>query len=368
MHLELQFQIALTLIPGIGPVKAKGLIAYCGSAQAVFREKESALIRIPDIGKMTIGSIGSLKHEALSTAEKEMLFMDKHGITAMFYTDEHYPARLRHCEDSPIILYNRGQATLNPKRAISIVGTRNATNYGVGFCKELLEGIAHYRPLVVSGLAYGIDIHAHRQCLQLGIPTVGVTAHGLETVYPAQHAATARDMEAQGGLVSEFITHTKMAPEMFPMRNRIVAGMTDCTIVVESDKKGGSLITAQLANSYGREVFALPGRYQDKFSGGCNELIRKNIAAILTSAEELVEYLNWDQPEYRPTKQLRILYEPSAEEQDILSLLQAKGKLSIDQLAEATQLPQSRLSGLLLHLEFENIIKSLPGKQYELFE
>ncbi len=366
MHPQVLYQIALTLISGIGPVKAKNLLAYCGSAEAVFKEKQTALLRIPNIGEVTAADIASIKKEALAKAEKEVLFMEKNGIDALLFNDKKYPERLKQCEDSPIVLYTKGKMDLNAKRVISIVGTRNATSYGIGFCKELLSGVQHLQPLVSSGLAYGIDINAHRLCLGFGLQTVGVMAHGLDIVYPSLHVSTAREMESNGGLVSEFIPHTKMSPELFPMRNRIVAGMADCTVVIESDIKGGSLITAYQANSYSREVFALPGRNNDKFSAGCNDLIRKNIAAILTSPEDLIQYMNWDKTDTPKPKQLRLLRDNTAEEQRIIELLSDNGKLQIDQLAQETLLSHAKLSGILLTLEFDGVVKSLPGKIFEL--
>ncbi len=366
MHSQLLYQIALTQIPGIGPVKAKALLAYCGTPEAIFKERQSALMRIPDIGEVTSASIQLLKTDALLRAEKEVSFIEKNAIEVLFYTDKKYPERLRLCDDGPIILFSRGTMDLNTQRIISVVGTRNATSYGKGFCEQLLSGIAHLKPLVVSGLAYGIDICAHRHAMNLGIQTVGVMAHGLDVVYPSLHLSAAREMENNGGLISEFVSQTKMSPEFFPMRNRIVAGIADCTIVIESDVKGGSLITAHLANSYGREVFALPGRHNDKLSAGCNHLIRKNIAAILSSPEDLIQYMNWDKDETPKPKQLKLLQNHSEEEATIITLLQKQGKLHIDQLTEHSGLTHGKLSGILLSLEFGGIVKSLPGKVFEL--
>lgn len=366
MHPQIQYQIALTLIPGIGPVKAKNLLAYCGSAEAVFKEKQSALLRIPDIGETTAASIASIKTDALLRAEKELLFIEKNGIRPLFYTDKEYPERLKLCEDSPVVLYARGNMYLNTNKIVSIVGTRNATNYGKSFCEDLLSGIAHLNPLVLSGLAYGIDICAHRHALNLKLQTIGVMAHGLDVVYPSLHLSVAREMETNGGLLSEFVSNTKMAPELFPMRNRIVAGMADCTIVIESDIRGGSLITAYQASGYGREVFALPGRHNDKLSAGCNDLIKKNIAAILTSPEDLIQYMNWDKTEARKPKQLTLLQNHSEEERLIIGILNEKGKMQIDQLSEQSGFAPSKLSGILLNLEFEGVIKSLPGKVFDI--
>jgi len=364
MHAQILYHIALTQITGIGPIKAKTLLAYCGSAEAVFKEKQSALLRIPDIGETTAASINSIKTDALLRAEKELLFIEKSATKPLLYTDKEYPERLKLCEDSPVVLYTRGHINLNEQRVISIVGTRNATTYGKSFCENLLSGISHLRPLVVSGLAYGIDICAHRHAVNLGLQTIGVMAHGLDVVYPSLHLSVAREMENNGGLISEFVSQTKMAPELFPMRNRIVAGMADCTIVIESDVRGGSLITAYQASGYGREVFALPGRHNDKLSAGCNELIRKNIAAILTSPEDLINYMNWDKETAPKPKQLSLYHNNNEDESAIIKILQEKGKLHVDHLSEYSGLSHGKLSGILLNLEFGGIVKSLPGKMF----
>lgn len=366
MHSQLLYHIALTFIPGIGPVKAKNLLAYCGSAEAVFKEKQSALTRIPNIGEVTAADIATIKEEALTKAEAEILSMEKHGINAILFSDKEYPERLKQCEDSPIILYTKGKMDLNAKRIVSIVGTRNASSYGKSFCEQLIAGIAHLSPFILSGLAYGIDICAHRCAMNHGLQTAGVMAHGLDIVYPNLHLSAAREMENNGGLISEFASQTKMSPELFPMRNRIVAGMADCTIVLESDIKGGSLITAYQANGYGREVFALPGRHNDKLSAGCHALIKKNIAAILTSAEDLIEYMNWDKEQSPKPKQLSLLQNHSEEETLILKILSEKGKTHIDQLSDLSSYTHAKLSAVLLNLEFSGMVKSLPGKVFEL--
>jgi|JI10StandDraft_1071094.scaffolds.fasta_scaffold63560_1 DNA processing protein len=364
MHDTLVFQIALTLIPGVGPITAKNLVAYCGSAEAVFREKEQALMKIPDIGKMIAHTI---RHSnVMERAEKEIAFIEANSIVTHFFTDSNYPDRLKQCEDGPALIYTKGTMNLSEKRVISVIGTRNSTSYGKRFCKELLEGITHLKPLVVSGLAYGIDICGHRNAVMLNLQTVACVAHGLDKVYPAMHIPVANDMMRNGGLVSEFPSDTKMTPDMFPMRNRIIAGLSDCTIVVETDLKGGSIITAHLANSYAREVFALPGRYHDRYSAGCNALIRKNLAAIINSPQDLIDYMNWDDTFKPKSKQLPLFQELNPDETLIVDLLTQEGKISIDLLSHTTGIGFSKLSNVLLDLEFRGIIKSLPGKRFEL--
>lgn len=364
MHTQLAYQIALTLLPGIGPVKAKNLIAYCGSAEAIFTEKKSSLHKIPNIGGTFSSSFKSA--EILLRAEKEISFMEANHVKPIFFTDKTYPDRLKACEDSPVMLYTKGKMDLSVDRVISIVGTRKATSYGKSFCNELLTGIAHLKPLVVSGLAYGIDICAHRNAVANKLQTVACVAHGLEKIYPALHTTVANEMTNNGGLISEFISDTRMTPELFPMRNRIIAGLADCTIVIETDMKGGSTITAHLANSYGREVFALPGRYMDKFSSGCNALIKKNLAAILSSPEDLIQYMNWDITAKPIARQIPMFTDLTTDENAVIKLLTSNGRTDIDHLSQYTGFLFSKLSPILLELEFKGVLKPLPGKLYEL--
>jgi DNA processing protein len=352
------------LVEGIGPVRAKSLLAYCGSAEQIFKTKKTELIKIPEIGSFAAEAIA--KADVMKVAEREAEFIENKNIQPLFFSDKNYPTRLKLCDDGPIMLYAKGKMDLNAPRVISIVGTRNATEYGKNFCEALLKELAPYQPVVISGLAYGIDICAHRSALVHGLSTVGCVAHGLDKLYPSEHSKTASEMTANGGLLSEHLSETNLSPEFFPMRNRLIAGLADCTIVVESDIKGGSLITAYLANGYGREVFALPGKHNDKYSGGCNMLIKKNIAAILTSAKDLVEYMNWDVKEAIPVKQLPLFVDLTAHETEVVNVLREKGKTAIDSLSIQSAQPIGKLSSILLELEFKGVVKSLPGKMYEL--
>lgn len=356
------YQIALTLIPGIGPIKAKSLLAHCGSAENVFRETKRALTRIPEIGSVMADVIRS--SDVIGRAEKELEFIERHSIIPLFIGDSNYPERLKQCDDSPVVLYTKGNMNLGVSRVVSIVGSRSSTPYGKEFCDHLLDTIKAYDPLIVSGLAYGIDIAAHKKSVELGLATVGCLAHGLEKIYPPVHLPVANEMLNRGGLVTEFVSHTKQAAELFPMRNRIIAGLADCTVVVETDLKGGSIITAYLANSYGREVFALPGRHNDRMSSGCNELIKRNIAAILSHPSDLISYMNWESTKSKPPVQLPLFQEFTADESKLLNYLNNHGKTTLDILS--TQLNQSisELSTLLLELEFKGVVKSLPGKVY----
>lgn len=348
----------------MGPVRAKSLLAYCGSAEQIFRTKKAELVKIPEIGGFAADAI--VRANVLKQAEEEAKFIDEKNIQPLFFTDENYPSRLKLCDDGPVLLFAKGKMDLNVPHVISIVGTRSATEYGKNFCEVLLKELHDYSPLVISGLAYGIDICAHRSALGNQLQTVACVAHGLDKIYPPMHRNTAIEMLDNGGLLSEFVSGTKMSPEFFPMRNRLIAGLSDCTIVVETDVKGGSVITAYLANGYGREVFALPGRHNDKYSAGCNILIRKNIAAILNSAQDLVEYMNWDVKEKSHVKQLPLFNDFTEDESVIVSLLREKGKTTIDTLSATSKQSTGKLSSVLLELEFKGVVKSLPGKMYDL--
>ena len=265
---QLLYHIAITSIPNIGDITAKKLIAYCGSSEQVFCEKKSVLEKIPGIGGINASKIISHKTEALAIAEEELVFIKKNNIKPLFYLNDNYPKRLLHCEDGPVLLYSKGDVEYNNPKVVSIVGTRKATDYGKEFCDKIVEELASHNPLIVSGLAYGIDVCSHKAALKNNIPTVGVLAHGLDRLYPSQHSSIANKMLENGGLLSDYKSRTNPDRENFPKRNRIVAGLSDLTIVIESSKKGGSLITAYLANDYNRDVFALPGRLNDSQSEG----------------------------------------------------------------------------------------------------
>ena len=280
---SLIYNIGVTLLPGVGSKTAKNLIAYCGSSEAVFSEKKSRLEKIPGIGSLLVETISNsdIQKDALERAEKEILFIEKENIVPLFFTEDGFPKRLKECADSPVLLYTKGAMHLNAERIISIVGSRKSTAYGKKICEQVVDAFAPYNILILSGLAYGIDICAHRASLKNNLSTVGVLAHGLDNLYPAEHYNTSEKMLEKGGLVSEFMSQTKMNPEYFPRRNRIVAGMADATVVIEATVKSGALITAEIANSYDRDVFAVPGRLDDASSDGCNLLIKANKAMLI---------------------------------------------------------------------------------------
>ena len=366
---SLIYNIGLTLLPGVGSITAKNLLAYCGSAEAVFSEKRSRLEKIPGIGTLLVDSIASsdIQKDALQRAEEEIRFIEKENISPLFFTDTNYPHRLKECADSPVMLYTKGSMNLNAERIVSIVGSRRSTAYGKKICEQLVEAFASYNVLILSGLAYGIDICAHRACVKNNMPTVGVLAHGLDNLYPSEHYNTAEKMQENGGLVSEFMSNTKMNPEYFPRRNRIVAGMSDATIVIEATVKSGALITAEIANSYDRDVFAVPGRLDDPSSEGCNLLIRANKAMLLQSAEEVIRVMNWDVENKKPKQSQQELFAHlSGDEETLVNILKQKEKAHVDDISHASGLAMGRTAALLLNLEFSGVIKSLPGKVYVL--
>lgn len=361
--MSLLHQLALTFVPGIGDVLSKNLISYCGSAEEIFKTSRMKLLQIPGIGPKMAASI--LKSDCLSKAEKEIQFLNKNKIKAIFYNDAAYPKRLKNCIDAPILLFYNGNADLNKRRVISIVGTRKATAYGKLLCEELIDYLKDYDVLVVSGLAYGIDISAHKACVKHNVTTVGILGHGLDRLYPAQHRNVADRMIENGGLLTEFPSQTNPDRENFPKRNRIIAGISDATVVVEASIKGGALITAEIANSYNRDVFTFPGRIGDEFSEGCNFLVRFNKAGLLTSYADLAEQLGWLE-NMLPIRKQQLLFplELSADEKHIYEMLQSTEQIGIDDLSIKTKLPVSNLAMNLLNLEMQGLVRSLPGKSY----
>jgi DNA processing protein len=363
----LKYKIGISLIPGIGSINAKKLIAYTGSVEAVFLEKKKNLLKIPGIGDALAESVVS--QNVLAQAEKEIEFLKKYEIDYHFYLDEGYPARLKNCEDGPIILYHKGKINFNQAKVLSIVGTRNATDYGKDCCNKLTDDLKakNHQVLIVSGLAYGIDICAHRAALRNGFETAAVLGHGLATLYPAVHKATAREITKQGALVTDFVSDTQPDRNSFVKRNRIIAGLADATLVVESGLKGGALITADLANSYNRDVLAIPGRTTDAYSKGCNWLIRSNKAAMVETVEDLEYLLGWDPPGTEKTAvQTELFVDIAPEEKLIVEALRETGELTIDIICMHVDMPMSKVSALLLNLEFSGLVRSLPGKVYRL--
>ena len=355
--------IAITKMPKIGPVNGKNLISYCGSIEGVFKEKKKNLLKIPGIGASLAGYVDP--HAYLEEAEKEMKFIEKNQIRLLSYLDKAYPARLLNFESCPIILYFRGTADLNHYRTVAVVGTRSPTDYGRLMCERLVEGLAPYNVLLVSGLAFGIDGIAHRSCLEAGIPTLGVLGHGLDRYYPAEHKTMAKKMEEnKGGVLSEFTSGSRPDRENFPMRNRIIASMSDAIIVVESRRKGGSIITADYGNEYNKDVFAIPGPVNHELSEGCNKLIKQNKAHLLESASDISYIMRWDEIDSQKVVQKQLFVELDEPETRLIAVLREHKELSIDNLTYKLGTSPSETASLLLGLEFKGLVRSLPGKKY----
>lgn len=360
---QLLSQIALTLVPHIGTVQARMLIGHFGETDAIFRAGKKELSSISYIGEVRASSIRRFNNFA--AAEQQIRFIEKYSITPLFIQDPAYPQRLLNCPDAPVLLYFKGNTNLNYSKVISIIGTRGNTSYGRHITEKLIADIAGFATndvLIVSGLAMGIDAIAHSAALQAHIPTVGVLAHGLDTVYPPQHRKLAKEMLSCGGLLTEYCWNVAPDKYNFPKRNRIVAGMSDATIVVETGAKGGSIITAELAGSYNRDVFAIPGRTTDTKSTGCISLIAANKAAILSDAQQLYQMMGWRQTQQNP---LPVSYNITQEEQVIVDLCNHNA-ITLEDLYNNCSLSDSHLSTLLLQMELKGLLVSLPGNRYAL--
>jgi len=362
---DLLYQVALTLVPNIGDVHAKTLVNIYGSAPAIFKAKKKELENIEGVGIVRAKSIKEFTD--LSGAEEELRFIEKYRISPLFITDNNYPKRLLNCYDSPALLYYRGNADLNASKIIAIVGTRNNGEYGRSVCEKLVEDLQAENVLIVSGLAFGIDTIAHKAALKNNLQTVGVLAHGLDRIYPPQNKLLAKQMTEHGGLLTDFISNTNPDKQNFPRRNRIVAGICDALIVIESSIKGGSLITAELANGYNRDVFAIPGRTNDAKSEGCNYLIKNNKAGLINNATDLLENMGWiEQKRSSPKKQRELFIELSADEKIIVDLLQQSESLQVDELYLKSGLSSGTVASTLLILEMRGVVISLPGKVYKI--
>lgn len=359
-------KIALTKIKGIGPKTSRLLLAYCGSIEEIFSSSKKKLLAIPGVGAGMADTI--LSKSYMKDAEEELAFIQKHQIELLWLEDPNYPKRLKHCEDAPLVLYFKGNCDLNPPRSISIVGTRNATAYGKRICEELIQELKPYGVQIISGLAYGIDIQAHRQALKQQIPTIGVLGHGLDRIYPATHREIASKMIETGGLLTEFPAGTNPDRQNFPMRNRIIAGISDVTIVVEAAFKGGALITAEIANTYNRDVCAFPGGIDQEYSAGCNYLIKTNRAHLIRNAEDLCYLMNWELKDtVSAPKQLPLIPQVfSKDETKVYHYLKEEEQATIDEIALHCDWPQSKLAIILLEMEMKGHLLSLPGKVFKL--
>ncbi|HEY9168380.1 MAG TPA: DNA-processing protein DprA [Lutibacter sp.] len=361
---DLLYVLALQRAKGIGDINAKKLLAHCGSAKEVFKEKRRNIEKIFGFGKISVQYLFDSNN--LKEAEVALKYIRENAIETLYFTDNNYPERLKHCIDGPILLFKEGNIDLNLGPIISIVGTRQITGYGRDFCEKLISDLTAYNPIIVSGFAYGVDICAHKAALKNNLQTIGVLAHGFEEVYPKIHKRYISEMHKNGGFLTEFWQNDQPLRENFLKRNRIVAGMSEATIIIESAERGGSLVTADIANSYSRDVFAVPGRSTDIYSKGCNDLIKDNKAAILTSAKDLIDMLNWESPRnVKKSIQKQLFVELSENEQLIYDFLTQNGKELIDLISLNCKLPIHQTTSLLFNLEMKGMIKPLPGKLYE---
>ena len=358
---DLRDCLALWAVPGIGSMMSKRIISYAGGIKGLFNRKDAELQRIPGVGQVLADAIRA--DDYYRHADEMMEFAEKFNISILTWYDKDYPERLKTCEDSPLVLFVKGQRIDSKKKYIAMVGTRNATQRGQAFCREFVEDVSrtHSDVCIVSGLAYGIDVAAHKACVEFGVPTYGVLAHGLDTIYPTAHRDVAAEMLKTGGLVTEFFPKTVPDKTNFVRRNRIIAGLCDVTIVVESDVKGGSLITAELANSYSRDVFAMPGRPADKFSSGCNKLIKTNQANLVETFADVENYLGWN-TKSQP-KQRSLFVELDADSQKIYDALQ-DNELTIDEICRTTGMTMPKVSSLLLTMELNGVVRGMPGKVF----
>ncbi len=363
MDKNLLHNIALTLTPDVGPVIAKLLISYCGSAEAVFSASKKELSKIPQVGLKTIDKIKN-HSRAFSKAETQIKYLDKtEGRAFVFHSDD-YPQRLKHFDSSPLVLYGRGNMNLNPPRTVAIIGTRKPTELGKMNCEKLIAGLQPYGVQIVSGLAFGIDTCAHAQAVKLGIETIGILGHGLDRMYPASNKKLAARMVENGGVVTEFPIETNPDRENFPMRNRIIASMSDVIVVVESKKRGGSIITTEFANAYNKDVFAIPGRINDEVSEGCNRLIKQHKSHLLESADDIGYIMRWDEIDREKVVQKSLFVDNSPEEQKVIDILKKTSQVTVDDLNYHLKMTPSTLASILLNLEFKGVIRPLPGKKY----
>jgi DNA processing protein len=361
---ELLHILALQHVSKIGDITSKKLISHCGSAEAVFKEKASNLLKIDGIGSVTISDLHKSNH--LKAAEDELRFIDENNIDAFYFTDEEYPDKLKHCIDAPLVLFQSGNVQLKEQRLISIVGARKITTSGIAFCERLVEELAIYNPVIISGFAYGTDITAHKSAIKNNLQTVGCLAHGLDQIYPKVHKKYMADVEKNGGFLTDFWSSATFDRNNFLKRNRIIAGLSQATIVIESAEKGGSLVTADIANSYNRDVFAVPGRVTDSQSVGCNNLIKQNKAHLLSTPLDVPYILNWQLEDLqKPTIQKQLFVELTKDEEVIFNFLKTKNKELLDIIAIECKMPTYKLAGILITMELKGVIRPLPGKLFE---
>jgi DNA processing protein len=362
-HEDLFYVLALQKVEGVGDIVAKKLLSHCEDAQSVFKTKFRELQSIDGIGSVLLRNLKD--KSVFNKAEAELNFITQNNINVSFFQDDDYPERLKHCIDGPILLFSAGNIELQNRKIISVVGTRQVTSYGAEFCRNLISELAPLDPVIVSGFAYGVDIVAHQAALENNLQTIGVVAHGLNQIYPKVHKRYVAKMEEHGGFMTEFWSSSNPDKENFVRRNRIVAGISEATIVIESADKGGSLITANMANEYNRDVFAVPGRTTDKYSQGCNNLIKTQKASVLTGAADLIYNLNWDIETKTKAVQKQLFVTLDENEQRVYDYLLKKGKELLDIIALECDFPIFKISGILLNMELKGVIRPLPGKLFE---
>lgn len=361
---DLLYTLALQHVTNIGDITAKKLIAHCGSAEAVLKEKKQNLLKIDGIGHVILSDLFEVYH--LKEAEKEIRFIKENKLKAFYFKDESYPEKLKHCIDGPILLFQSGHINLNQQHIISIVGARKITTSGVTFCEKLIEALVPYNPIIVSGFAYGTDITAHKAALKHNLQTIGCLAHGMHTIYPKVHKRYMADIEKNGGFYTDFWSSDTFNKNNFLKRNRIIAGISNATIVIESAEKGGSLVTADIANSYNRDVFAVPGRTTDSQSVGCNNLIKHQKAHMLSNPLDVPYILNWQLGENEKLAiQKQLFVELSDNEKTIYSYLKANDKQQLDVIAINCNMPIFKVASILLTMELKSVIRPLPGKLFE---
>ena len=361
---ELLYTLALQRTPNLGDTSAKKLLHHVGSAEGIFKEKPSNLLKIHGIGGFKVKQLQ--QKNLLDLAREELHFITSENISYRYFKDARYPENLKHCMDGPILFFQRGNIDLENKKIISIVGTRKITTYGISFCEKLVAELAPFNPVIVSGFAYGIDICAHKSAIANGLQNIACLAHGMNRIYPKAHQKYMPKVAQNGGFVSEFWSSDTFSRNNFLKRNRIIAGMSQATIVIESAAKGGSLVTADIANSYSRDVFAVPGRATDSQSQGCNMLIKTHQASIITSAADLVYQLGWDLDQIqKPPPTPEVLTTLNEQEKILFDFLKDKDKVVLDAIAIGCKMPTYKVAQLLLKLEMKALVRPLPGKLFQ---
>jgi len=357
--------LALQHVTNIGDITTKKLISHCGSAEEVFKEKKHNLLKIEGIGSVIINDLFDVSHH--KAAEEELHFIKSNNIICLYFNEENYPEKLKHCVDGPVLLFQSGAINLKNQHIISIVGTRKITTQGMAFCEMLLEQLAPYNPIIVSGFAYGTDITAHKAALKNNLQTIGCLAHGLNQIYPKVHKKYVADIEKNGGFYTDFWSSDTFDKNNFLKRNRVIAGLSEATIVIESAERGGSLVTADIANSYNRDVFAVPGRTTDSQSIGCNNLIKYQKAQMLTNPLDIPYILNWQlETDVTPSIQKQLFVELDEQEKVIYNYLKENNKQQLDTIALSCNMPIFKIAGILLNMELKGVIRPLPGKLFEL--